>query len=221
MEANKKLERHKKYLTTGDVARACEVSLVALKRWIRNGKLKAFSTPGGHLRISVDEFHRFRTAYGFPSEAEEPLKVLVVDDNSEMVRFIFDAFRADRPGAKLEAAFDGYEGLIKVGTFHPHLLILDLRMPGLDGFQVCRKVKADPITRSIKILAVTAYLEDNARERILEAGADGFLPKPFQLAELTAEVARLVGLARQTAKSYDSRTGRAGRAKPVPEGGAS
>ncbi|MFQ5946274.1 MAG: response regulator, partial [Anaerolineae bacterium] len=73
-----------------------------------------------------------------------------------------------------------------------HLLILDLRMPGLDGFQVCKRVKEDPATRSIKILAITAYPENNARERILTMGADVFFEKPIPLEKLQAEVARLI-----------------------------
>jgi CheY-like chemotaxis protein len=90
----------------------------------------------------------------------------------------------------VEVAADGYEGLLKVGTFRPHLLILDVRMPGLDGFQVCRKVKADPVTKDVRILAITASLE--LREEIVAAGADAFLGKPFDLAALHGEVDRLV-----------------------------
>ena len=70
-------------------------------------------------------------------------------------------------------------------------------MPGLDGFQVCRKVKADPVMHSASILAITAYPEGDARERIMQAGADGFLEKPFELAALKAEVARLLGAFRE------------------------
>src|SRR2546426_3667878 len=90
------------------------------------------------------------------------------------------------------SASDGYEGLIKVGTFRPHILILDIRMPGLDGFQVCRRIKTDPITQSTKILAVSGYAEADVRTRIMEAGAEGFIAKPVKLAALQAEVDRPV-----------------------------
>jgi len=85
---------------------------------------------------------------------------------------------------------------MRVGTFYPHLLILDLRMPGLDGFEVCKRVKEYPVTRPIKIVAITAYPEENARERILTAGADAFLEKPIQFVKLQTEVARLLGVLR-------------------------
>jgi excisionase family DNA binding protein len=180
------------FLTTGEVAAAYSVSIPTVKRWIQEGQLKAFKTAGGHYRISRTEFQRFQMVHGVPAVREGPPRILIVDDDPRVLDLLVVALGLEQ-GYKVEAAQDGYEGLIKVGTFRPHLLILDLRMPGLDGFQVCRRVKANPATHSTKILAITAYAEGNARERILEVGADGFLQKPFQLAALQAEVARLVG----------------------------
>ncbi len=181
-----------RYLTTGQVARACEVSLVTVKKWIKSDKLKAFRTPGDHYRIVVGEFDRFRAEYGFAARPPVPPRILVVDDEPEMVALVSDALRGMQPPPKLEAAFDGYEGILKVGTFRPHLLVLDLRMAGLDGFEVCRRIKAAPATRGTKILALTAYPENAAKERALECGADAFLTKPFTVRELKAQVRRLL-----------------------------
>lgn len=186
------MKRDPNYLTTGHVAKACEVSLVTVKKWIKLGKLRAFRTPGRHYRVTLEEFQRFRIEYGFQAEQGVPPRILVVDDEPEMVTLVSDALRGMRLAPKLEAAFDGYEGILKVGTFRPHLLVLDLRMPGLDGFEVCRRIKADPATRGTKILAITAYPEDSAKDRALRAGADAFLVKPFTLKELKAEVKHLL-----------------------------
>ena len=185
-----------RYLTTGHVAKACEVSLVTVKKWIRIGKLRAFRTPGHHYRVTLEEFQRFRIEYGFPAEHEGPPRILVVDDEPEMVALVSDALRGIRPAPKLEAAFDGYEGMLKVGTFRPHLLVLDLRMPGMDGLEVCRRIKGDPVTRATRILAITGYPEDAAKERALQSGADAYLTKPFILKELKAAVRRLMTRAR-------------------------
>ena len=83
------------------------------------------------------------------------------------------------PEALVRTATDGYEGLIQVGAFHPDLLVLDIRMPRLDGFEVCRRLKARPDTASVRILAVTAYPDGGVRERIFECGADDMIEKPF------------------------------------------
>lgn len=186
------MKKSPRYLTTGQVSKACEVSLVTVKKWISQGKLKAFRTPGGHFRVSADEFQRLRTTYGFPAEPKVSPRILVVDDDPGMVSLVSDALRGIRRPLKLEAAFDGYEGILKVGTFLPHLLVLDLRMPGVDGFEVCRRIKRDPATRATRILAITAYPEDSAREKAFEYGADAFLTKPFTIKELKALVRRLI-----------------------------
>jgi excisionase family DNA binding protein len=181
-----------RYLTTGQVAKACQVSLMAVKKWIRQGKLKAFQTPGGHFRISTSEFKRFQAVHRFPLEPEEPERVLIVDDDPLIVGMLLEALRSTRPALKLEAASNGYEGLLKVGTFRPHLLVLDLRMPELDGFEVCRRIKGDSATQATKILAITAYPEESAKEEALRCGADAFLAKPFAIEELEAQVGRLI-----------------------------
>lgn len=190
------MKRRSRYLTTGEVAKACEVSLVTVKKWIRQRKLKAFRTPGGHFRVTAKEFQRLQVAYGFVREPEDSPRILVVDDDPGLLEVLLNVLRDARPGLKLEAASDGYEGLLKVGTFRPHLLVLDLRMPGMDGFEVCRRIKSDPVLRTAKILAITGYPEDFARERAFESGADAFLTKPFTLTELKAEVKRLMARAR-------------------------
>lgn len=179
------------FLTTGQVAAACNVTIPTVKRWIREGHLSAFRTVGGHYRVTEDEFERFRVEHGFPATTPETLRVLIVDDDPQLLAAMAEALTIDTTYV-VETAQDGYEGLIKIGTFRPHLLILDLRMPGLDGFHVCEKVKADE--EGPKILAITAYPDDQARERILRAGADGFMTKPTQIADLRNEVARLLGV---------------------------
>ncbi len=183
------------FLTTGEIAEACQVSIPTVKRWVREGHLAAFRTAGGHYRITDEEFNRFKRDSGMPEEVEGRPRILIIEDDPTLCDELLEALSWDRR-YEVEAAREGYEGLIKVGTFNPHLLILDIRMPGLDGFKVCKRVRDDPITRSIKILAITAYPEDNARERILAVGADAFLEKPIQLVKLQTEVAHLLGALR-------------------------
>jgi excisionase family DNA binding protein len=181
-----------RFLTTGEVADALHVTIPTIKRWIREGHLKAFRTAGGHHRISETEVARFQGSHSMPTPSDQPIRVLVVDDDAKHREVLVEALRLD-PRYKVDVAVDGYEGLIKVGTFRPALLILDLRMPGLDGYHVCRTVKEDPLMADTKIIAITGFVDEGARERILEAGADGFLPKPIGLAILLSEVERVLG----------------------------
>jgi two-component system OmpR family response regulator len=185
-----------RFLTTGQVAGSCQVTIPTVKRWIREGHLTAFQTAGGHFRVTEDEFRRFQAAHRMPvdrarSEVDALPKILIVDDDAALLDTLWEALTWDGR-YKVELAQDGYEGLIKVGSFAPNLLVLDVRMPGLNGFQVCRRVKADPATRETRILAITGHGTQDTREQILEAGADGFLEKPIRLDALQTEVARLI-----------------------------
>jgi two-component system, OmpR family, response regulator len=186
-----------RFLTTGQIAAACQVTIPTVKRWIREGHLSAFQTAGGHFRVTEEEFRRFQDAHRIPVDRPAPEiealpKILIVDDDVSLVDTLWEALSWEGR-YKVEVAQDGYEGLIKVGSFAPRLLVLDIRMPGLNGFQVCRRVKADPATRGTRILAITGHGGQHTREQILEAGADGFLEKPISLDNLHREVARLIG----------------------------
>jgi excisionase family DNA binding protein len=181
------------YITTGQAAKHCQVSIPAIKRWIRDGRLSAFKTPGGHARIEVNEFQRFLKQYGmpgYPVPASE-VRILIVDDEPALVDLLVDVLARDRRGFKLETATDGYEALIKVGAFKPSLLFLDVVMPRLDGLEVCRRLKADPETRAIKILGLTGY-PDMVPE-LLHVGADACLTKPLDFVQLNRELKRLLG----------------------------
>jgi excisionase family DNA binding protein len=183
-----------RFMTTGRVAAACQVTIPTVKRWIRDGHLAAFQTAGGHYRITEEEFARFRSARHIPPGSTDPPKVLIVDDDGMLLATLSDALTwAGR--YKVETAQDGYEGLIRVGGFRPDVLVLDIMMPGLNGFQVCRRVKADPTTCSTRILAISGYAQGDTPTRALEAGADAFLEKPIDPGRLRDEVDRLVGAA--------------------------
>ena len=185
----------RRYLTTGEVGEMLEVSPAAIKKWIQQGKLAAFRTPGGHFRILADEFERFRKTHGFGRATGEPPRVLLVDDQREVAEVLVAALRGHDPRARMETAANSFEGLLKVGTFRPDVLLLDLGMPGMDGFEVCRQLKRDPVIRETKVVAMTGRALD-AEPRAIEAGADGVLFKPLEAAAVRRLLARLLGTRR-------------------------
>jgi CheY-like chemotaxis protein len=119
------------------------------------------------------------------------LKILVADDDPEMRQAVGELLRREVASLDLEFAVDGTEAMLRIGLFVPDLLILDNRMPGLDGIAVCRKIRENPELRGIKILGVTGFTEDLPLLR--EAGADESLAKPLDLGELRVALARLLG----------------------------
>jgi len=179
-------------LTTGRAASHCQVSTPTLKTWIREGRLRAFKTSGGHARIAVEEFQRFLKRHRMPTYPipPAPAGVLVVDDEPQVVEMLVEFLTHHPRGFKIETASDGYEALIKLGSLRPALLILDVMMPKLDGIEVCRHLKSNPETRGIRILGVTGY--PGAAPGLLAAGADAVLTKPLALDEVDSHVGRLL-----------------------------
>jgi len=181
-----------RYLTTGEVASRCQVSVGTVKNWIEAGQLEAFRTPGRHFRIRASELRRFQAAYGFGTETDDAPRILVVDDQQDFVELALDALKDLLPGVRVEGACGGYDALLKIGSFQPHLLALDLRMPGLDGFEVCRRVKEAPETKATKIVAMTGFEDDQAEQLALTCGADAFLTKRAGLAALGRQIVSLL-----------------------------
>ena len=119
-------------------------------------------------------------------------KILVVDD-SKTIRLMMEA-GLKKEGFEVITAVDGEDGLIKAFTEQPDLMVLDVMMPKLNGFQVCRKIKRDDRTSHIPVLILTAQ---NEKEEVLEgfnAGADEYLCKPFKFDELLKQVKTLLRL---------------------------
>jgi len=117
-------------------------------------------------------------------------KILIVDDNPTNVRLIEVYLR--NTGYATEKAFDGEEALQKIRDTHPDLVLLDVMMPKLDGYEVCKRLRADEATSVIPVIMITALTGVEDRIRGLDAGADDFLSKPFDRSELLARVRNLL-----------------------------
>ena len=122
----------------------------------------------------------------------EKSRILIADDNEPNVELL----EAYLTGLDVETAVavDGKDTLAKVAEFRPDLILLDIMMPKLSGFEVCRHLKADPATRGIMILMVTALNELGDIERAVQAGTDDFLSKAVNKAELLKRVENMLKL---------------------------
>jgi putative two-component system response regulator len=119
---------------------------------------------------------------------------LVVDDAVENIKLVSEILNRPKNEYHIESAGDGYEALEKVKKFNPDLIMLDVVMPGIDGFEVCRILKEDEKTRLIPIVMITALDSQQDRLRGLESGVDDFISKPFNVYELLARVKNLLKL---------------------------
>ena len=178
------------YLTPQEVAGLLMVSPVTVRQWAQRGLLRAELTPGGHRRFLLDEIERFASERGLSLHwpAAESRRVLVVDDDELLASYLSALLEAGGAGVEVSTARDGFDAGHKVHNFQPDVLLLDLMMPGLDGFGVCRRLKADPHTRAIRIIAMTGYHTPENAQRILAEGAEACLAKPFSAEELFTQL---------------------------------
>jgi CheY-like chemotaxis protein len=130
------------------------------------------------------------------AKPEERRKILVVDDDKIIVETIVQALEEDEYGYELISACDGFEAGLQVNHFKPDLMILDIMMPDINGYEVCQKIKSNPETKNTKIIVLSAYLDDDAFSQMKEYGADACFSKPLPLEQLKFEAARLLGLKR-------------------------
>lgn len=123
-----------------------------------------------------------------------PSTVLVVDDNPQMVELLQANLETGLSEVTVVTAADGQEALDKIALRQPDLILLDIMMPRMSGFEACRRIKADPATRTIPVIMVTALDEQTDIERGVEVGADDYLVKPINKVELISRVKTLLRL---------------------------
>ncbi|MCK5664612.1 MAG: response regulator, partial [Thiotrichaceae bacterium] len=154
------------YLTPSEVAKLLLVSPVTVRQWAQKGWLKAELTGGGHRRFLRYEVERFAFERGLTLHAQssDELRVLIVDDDRQFSNYLLELLSIENGVKAVEVAHDGFEAGLKVPNFNPNIILLDLMMPGMDGFTVCRHLKEQPATRAIRILAMSGYLTDENRQ---------------------------------------------------------
>lgn len=181
----------RKSLSTSAVARLLGVAASSVAKWIDQGQLKAGRTPGGHRRVEADDLVEFlrRQKLPVPSELAASLRrILIVDDDVSLAQLIASEIREQFPDCEVLEAYDGFSAGELVGSWRPTVVILDIRMPAIDGYEVCRRIKARKAAKDVAVIAMTAYPSPESETRILQCGARVCLTKPVTAAVLLKEV---------------------------------
>ncbi len=182
-----------KNYTTVDIAKQLNVASSTVARWIDDGKIKAFVTPGGHRRVNREDFLQFLNEHDMPIPKElissELKKILVVDDDQKILNAIERTIKRRKDGVEIFKAENGFQANRAVDNYSPDLVILDIRLPGIDGLKICRMIKEKH--KEIKVLAITGYDVNENRNKIYDSGADAFLQKPFYNKEMVQAIDNL------------------------------
>jgi excisionase family DNA binding protein len=185
-------------LTVFQASKYCNVSPKTIINWIDAGHIEAYKTVGGHRRIKKPDLEAFMRKQGMPIPEKEinseRRRILIVDDDPIIVETLVQALEEEDYNYEIISASDGFEAGLQVNHFRPHLLILDIMMPDIKGYDVCKKIKSNEETKDTKIIVLSAYLDDEKFKKMKEYGADLCFSKPLPLPRLREEVAKMLGL---------------------------
>lgn len=172
-------------LTSHEVGDLLQVNPSSVKKWVNEGRIPAFRTPGGHRRIKVGDLVEFLDRHDMPIPrklaAAGKKRILIVDDDAVHLRALERRLKPHKGRLHVELTENGIDALVLVGSFKPHLIVLDVFMPELDGLEVCRRLKRNPETRSIEVVVTSAHLTRAVEENAVAAGAVRCLAKPIEL----------------------------------------
>jgi excisionase family DNA binding protein len=187
--------QRRSFYTTFEISQICGVNTTTIQNWVKAKKLKAFQTPGGHRRIRREDLISFMKEFGMPLPAElthDLPTIMIVDDEIDILEMLEALMKSDDEGMHVIKAQSGVEALLMIGESKPDLLILDIKLPGMNGYDVCQRLKASPNTQNIQIVAISGDHNPEVRDRILHAGADLFFTKPLEIISFREQCLQLL-----------------------------
>lgn len=183
-----------------EVANICGVVNQTAINWVKNGYLKAFTTPGGQYRIYAEDFVSFlveremripRELIDLVPGSNGQKKILIIDDDKDLNEVLHDSFLRKLEGYTVLQAFDGFEAGKILQAEKPDVVILDINLPGIDGHELCSRIKSDKDLGNPVIISISGLNDIVEEEKILSLGADAFFPKPLNFDKLADAVTKL------------------------------
>jgi excisionase family DNA binding protein len=190
----------KELFTTGEAADVCRVSQQTIIRCFDSGRLEGFRVPGSRFRrIPRNSLIKFMKDNSIPLDGMESgkKKVLIVDDDAEIVDLLVDVLSKDGR-FEVKTATSGYEAGIQTQRFRPDCILLDYMLPDVNGNVVCHTIRQNPEFENIKIIIVSGVIKQDEIDLLLKSGAQDFIKKPFDIADLTKRVCATLEMAQKS-----------------------
>jgi len=186
--------RHKAVYTTGEAAEICKLSQQTIIRCFDSGQLDGFRVPGSKFRrIPRKSLIEFMRNNGIPLDGfdDDKIRVLVVDDDPDILELFIDVLKKDSR-FEVATAQTGYDAGVITQQFHPDIVVLDYLLPDINGNVVCRTIRENPELSQIKILIISGMVDPAEVNSLMQAGADDFIKKPFNIENVIERMMQLV-----------------------------
>lgn len=185
-----------------EVAKLCGVVNQTAINWIKNKHLKAFNTPGGQFRVYPEDLAEFMRSRNIqiPTELKEACdggtklekSLLIVDDDRGLNTVVAKYMEKHVPSLSVYQAFDGFEAGSIMTEKQPGILMLDLDLPGIDGFDLCRRINESDRFGKPKIIVITALENEEIEPKLKEFGINSFMKKPLDLVNIANTIKCIV-----------------------------
>ena len=176
----------KDVLTTGEVAKICNVAPRTVSKWFDSGALRGYRIPGSKdRRIPLNQLIRFMKQHGMPLNGlmTGSTRVLIVDEEQDIVE-VLEKILEDEAKYEVEVAKSGFAAGVTAEKFRPHVILLDMHLPDVDGKEIARQVKNNPDLQLTKVVAMSGKVSEEESKGLMAAGFDGFLRKPFHVRQV-------------------------------------
>ncbi|GMU92356.1 MAG: hypothetical protein AMXMBFR4_14140 [Candidatus Hydrogenedentota bacterium] len=184
----------KQSFSTSEVAKYCHVTADTIRKWAEAGRITVFKTPGGHRRIRREDLIQFLKENNIPLHGDLNalgVRILIVDTERTIVQIVRRYLERARSPFQIEAAYDAFDAGRLFTAFSPDVIFLDMRIPGVDALDVCRRIKEHSELSPVRIIAMSAPEDRDAASRALENGAVTVLNKPFTPDDLRRSLAKV------------------------------
>ena len=176
-----KLNEPEKLLTPGQVGKLLGVSPITVRFWAKEGRLKFITTPGGHRRFERAEIEKL---VGSDLAAKKKKSIVIVEDDKQHADLLVEFIEVLYPKFEVKVAYSGFEAGSTIENLKPSLIFLDLVMPDIDGFAVCRHIRSNDTIKNTPIIAMSGFSQQENIDEVIAAGANTFLTKPISLSVL-------------------------------------
>ena len=175
-----------KHLSPIAVGEMLSISPIIVRKMVLEGKLKPVDSSDSLKRFTLEEVERFACDNDITliQPEEEVTRILIVDDDEIISSFIIELLQPYSNKTQIEYASNAQDARTMIKTFKPQIILLDIMMPDLNGFDVCNLLKLSPLTRGIRVIAITGACTAENIKTILDSGAEACLPKPVDSKKL-------------------------------------
>lgn len=184
-------------LTSYQVGSILQVNPSSINKWVKDGRIPAFRTPGGHRRFRAADVVAFLSSHNMPVpeslQAASLRRVLVVDEDQHTLEALRFALAPYQKSVKVVCIANSVDALMQIGAMRPHMVLLGTHLTGVDGFEVCRRLKAGEETKAMQVVMVSTDADgDTERKRADDVGATVFLRRPLDVSQVLREL-KLLG----------------------------